>query len=412
MSRVVLVGGGVATTATAAGLRSAGFDGDIVLVADEEHLPYERPPLSKEYLAGTFDRTDFQVNHEGWYPDNDVDLLLGTRAVGLDVAERRVFLSDGGSLAYDSLVLGTGARAKTLPGFGGQRVHVLRTIADAERLGAQIKPGRHLAVLGAGFVGCELAAVAAGRGARVTVFSPGPLPLRSLGPEIGEAMLDIHREQGVEMRMEETVTSMTETIFGLELHTSSGAVIECDELLVGVGSVPNAEIAAEAGIKVDGGILTDEHGRTSAPNVYAIGDVAARYHPRYERRIRVEHHDTAMRHGANLARNLLGESEPFTEEHYFWSHQYDHNLQSLGYADGGSRVVRGSVADRSFSIFSVVEGQIRAMVALNRPQDLLQARKLMAVPHQVTGEQLSDEEFSLKSLLPQRTRQPQREVRA
>ncbi|MBV6755016.1 NAD(P)/FAD-dependent oxidoreductase [Rhodococcus opacus] len=413
MTRLVLIGGGVATTATATGLREAGFDGDIVLVADEPHLPYERPPLSKEFLAGTFTHADFQVNQESWYRDNDVELLLGTRAEGIEVADRRVSLSDGRSLTYDSLVLGTGVRARTLPGFGGDRVHVVRTIADSTRLAQRLAPGSHLAILGAGFIGCEVAAVAAARGVRVTIFDPNPLPLvRVLGPEIGTAMTGIHGDHGVDIRTGQVVTDMTETGSGIVLRTRDGELVECDELLVGIGSVPNVELAVEAGIEVDGGILTDQYGRTSAPDVYAIGDVAERFHPAHGRRVRVEHHETAMRHGANLARNLLGEPEPFTEEHFFWTHQYEHNVQSLGQFTGeGTTVVRGSVEERSFSVFSLLDGRIRAMVALDRPRDVLQARKLMAVPHEITEEQLADEGFQLKSLLPQRAGARRSEVR-
>lgn len=413
MTRFVLVGGGVATAATATGLREAGFDGEIVLVAGEPHLPYERPPLSKEYLAGTYHLADFQANEESWYADNDVEVLLGTRATGLDLAGRRVSLSDGSSLSYDALVLGTGMRARTLPGFGGERVHVLRTIAHSQRLGERLASGRHLVILGAGFIGCEVAAIAAARGVRVTVFEPEPLPLgRALGPEVGRAMLGIHGEHGVEIRTGEVITGMTGTRSGIELRTGAGEPVECDELLVGVGSVPNAELAVDAGLAMDGGIVTDEYGRTSAPDVYAIGDVAARFHPEHGRRIRVEHHDTARRHGQNLAGNLLGRPEPFSEVHYFWSDQYEHKLQSLGhFSGGGELVVRGSVAERSFSLFALVDGRVEAMVALNRPGDVLQARKVMAVPHEATAAQLTDEGFPLKRLLPRTAAAPRSEVR-
>jgi 3-phenylpropionate/trans-cinnamate dioxygenase ferredoxin reductase subunit len=415
MTRYVLVGGGVATAATATGLREAGFDGEIVLVAGEPHLPYERPPLSKEYLAGTYGLEDFRANPEAWYVDNDVEVLLGTRVTELDPAGRRVSLADGHSLAYDALVLATGVRARTLPGFSGERVHALRTVADSQRLGERLAPGRHLVILGAGFIGCEVAAVAAARGVRVTVFEPESLPLgRVLGPEVGHAVLAVHGEHGVVFRMGESVSAVTETSSGLELRTRDGDVVECDELLVGVGSVADTELAVDAGIEVDGGIVTDEYGRTSAPDVYAIGDVAARFHPRLGRRVRVEHHDTAVRHGAVTARTLLGEPVPFTGEHFFWSHQYEHNLQSLGqFTPDGTTVVRGSLEERSFTVFSLVDGRIAAMVALDRPRDLLAARKVMAVPHEVTADQLADEEFSLKSLLPQKRAGARRpEVRA
>jgi 3-phenylpropionate/trans-cinnamate dioxygenase ferredoxin reductase component len=404
MSRVVLVGGGVATAATATGLREGGFDGEVVLVAAEPHLPYERPPLSKEYLAGAVDVPDFRANTEAWYADNDVELVLGTRVEHLRPAERRVALADGRSLRYDALVLGTGVRARTLDGFAGERVHALRTLADSERLGARLVAGAHLVILGAGFIGCEVAAVAAARGVRVTVFEPEALPLgRVLGPEVGRAVVGIHADHGVAIRTGQVVTGMTETPSGLELTTRDGEVVECDELLVGVGSVPNVEVAQGAGLAVDRGILTDEYGRTSAPDVYAIGDVAVRHHPGHGRRIRVEHHDTAVKHGGVTARTLLGTPEPFAGEHFFWSAQYDHMIQSLGQFTGaGETVVRGSVEGRSFTVFSLVDGRIAAMVALDRPRDVLHARKVMAVPHEVTAEQLADEDVPLKSLLPAR----------
>lgn len=412
MTRVVLVGGGVATAATATGLREAGFDGEIVLVAAEPHLPYERPPLSKEFLAGTFALKDFQANEESWYADNAVEPVLDTRVLDLDLAGRRVALSDGRTLGYDALVLGTGVRARTLPGFAGERVHALRTLADSERLAARLTPGTHLAILGAGFIGCEVAAVAVAKGVRVTIVEPEPLPLaRALGLEVAQAMLGIHGERGVEIRTGEMVTAMAETPSGVRLTTRDGAVVECDELLVGVGSVPNAELAVEAGLEVEGGVVTDEFGATSAPDVYAIGDVAARWHPEHGRRIRVEHHDTARRHGQNLARNLLGERAPFTEQHWFWSWQHEHNVQSLGQFTGaGERVVRGSLDERSFSVFSLVDGRITAMVALDRPRDVMQARKVLAVPHEVTAAQLADDGFPLKNLLPRKANRT--EVRA
>ncbi|MFD4636300.1 NAD(P)/FAD-dependent oxidoreductase [Lentzea sp. NPDC058436] len=407
MSRFVLVGGGVAAAATAAGLRAAGYDGRLLLVSDELHLPYERPPLSKQYLAGQFGVGDFQANPEGWYAGNDVEVLLGTRVDALDPAAHEVRLSDGGTVAYDALVLATGVRARTLPGFTGDRVHSLRSVADSERLGARLRPGRHLVILGAGFIGCEVAAVAAARGVRVTVFEPEALPLaRALGPEFGAAMVGVHGDRGVEIRAGQLITEMRETATGLELRTRDGEVVECDELLVGVGSIPNTELATGAGIEVNGGVVTDEFGCTSAPDVFAIGDVASRFHPAYGHAVRVEHHDTAMRHGANAALNLLGEAVPFTDTHYFWSDQYDHSIKSVGHAGAeATKVLRGSVEDRSFSVFSLEGGRVTAVVTLDRPQDLMTTRKLLAVPHEVSAGQLADDGFDLRSLLPQRPRQ-------
>lgn len=413
MTAVVLIGGGVATTAAAAGLRSGGFDGEVVLVSEETHPPYERPPVSKEFLAGTVTAEDFALHPRRWYEEAAIDLVLGVRAESFDPAAHSVRLSDGRTLHYAALVLGTGARARTVPDFEGEHTHVLRTIDDAGRLDGSLREGSRVAVLGGGFVGCEAAAVAVGRGASVTLFSSSSLPLeRTLGPEIGQAMLEVHRHNGVDVRCGETVTAVRESPEGLELETSSGEVFGCDELVIGVGSVPNSELAVAAGLDVDGGILTDEFGCTSVPDVYAIGDVAARFHPVYGDRVRAEHHDTAMRHGQNLALNILGDPVPFTEEHYFWSDQYEHKLQSIGHYTGsdGERVVRGSIEDRAFSIFTVADGRIRAMVAMNRPGDLLQVRKLLSQAHVATAEELADEKFPIKRLLPQRSRRTHMEV--
>ncbi|AHV93418.1 NAD(P)/FAD-dependent oxidoreductase [Bordetella holmesii] len=414
MKRFIFIGGGVAAVTAVKELRDAGFDGEIVIVTDEPDLPYERPPLSKDWLTGQFDRGQFRINPQQWYADNQVDVLLSTRAVRIDTEKREVELSDARSLTYDALILATGVRAKTLPGFAGDRVHVMRSLSDAERLRERLVPGHHLAVLGAGFLGCEVAAFAVAKGLRVTVFDPGALPLgRAVCQEIGRAMIDIHREHGVQMRTGEIVAAINETPTHVELTTGRGEVVICDDVLVAIGSVPNIELAEQAGIEVDGGILTDEYGRTSAPDVYAIGDVAARFHPVYGRMFRVEHHDTAMRHGVNVARNLLGQPVPFTEEHFFWSQQYEHSLQAYGQAVGDCvEVIRGSAKEKSLSVFSLDGKRIKAITCLNRPQDLMQARKIMAIPHEVTKEQLADPAFELKSLLPKPARPQRREVNA
>jgi 3-phenylpropionate/trans-cinnamate dioxygenase ferredoxin reductase subunit len=401
---VVLVGAGVATASAAEGLREGDFTGDIVLIGDEPHAPYERPPLSKEFLAGTAGPDGFRVRPEEWYAEQGIDLRLGVRAERIDTVAKTVTLADGSVLDYGTLVIGTGARPRVLPGIEGRHVHLLRSLDDARRLDSVLRPGRRIGVLGGGFVGCEIAAAAVTRGAEVTVLNATPLPMGPLGEEIGTAMMAVHREHGVDFRCGVTVTSARETADGMELVTDDGDTVTCDDLVVGVGSVPNVELAADAGIVVDGGVVTDEFGRTSAPDVYAVGDVSARLHAGYGQRIRVEHHDTAMRHGRNLAANLLGETVPFTEQHYFWSDQYDHKLQSIGHwsGDGGEQVLRGSVEDRSFTIFTLVDGQVRSVVTMDRPGDLLQARKLLGQPHTATAAQLADDTFPIKRLLPRR----------
>ena len=394
--RVVLVGGGVASASTAAGLRKRGLDGEIVLVADEPEPPYERPPLSKEFLGGA---DVAPARGTQWYADNGVELRLGNRATALDLGGRTVRLADGDEVDYDALVLATGLRARRLPGFDGERVHHLRTVADARRLRAELADASRLVILGAGFIGCEVASSAVALGKQVTIFEPEPAPLaRALGARIGAALLDIHRARGVEVRTGEYVESMDRTADGLVLTSNLGHRMECDLLLVGVGARPNLELAAAAGIATGDGILVDEYGRTSAPDVYALGDVAAQLH--HGVRVRVEHHDNALRQGRAVAANLTGEAVPHTDAHWFWSDQYDHTLQSVGRArDLDDLVVRGSVEEQRFAAFSLTDGRIDAVIALNRPGDVLAVRRILHTPHEVTADQLRDESVPLKQML-------------
>lgn len=398
-TRVTIVGGGVASAAAIAALRGDGFDGGITLVSAEETVPYERPPLSKEYLLG--DTADVTVVHdEAWYASRDVDLLLGTRATGLDLAARRVFL-DGGTapLGYDTLLLATGVRPRRIPGFECDGVCYLRTSADAADLRDRIRAAEHVAVLGGGFIGCEVAAAAIRRGKRVTLLEALPeLLQRTLGPRIGGVIASIHRDAGVEVRTGQTVAGVApRTGGGIWLSTPDGS-FPCDVLVVGVGTVPNAELAAAAGLPMGGGIAVDEY-FAAAPGVYAAGDVAAQYLPRYGQRVRVEHHDTAARHGRAAARSMLGKREPFSDVHWFWSDQYQHSIQSAGLPDGSpGAVIRGSLDERSFSAFSLDGGRVRAVVSLNRQQDVIETRRLIAREHSVSAAQLRDESTPLKRL--------------
>lgn len=398
-TRVTIVGGGVASAAAIAALRGDGFDGGITLVSAEETVPYERPPLSKEYLLG--DTADVTVVHdEAWYASHDVDLLLGTRATGLDLAARRVFL-DGGTapLGYDTLLLATGVRPRRIPGFECDGVCYLRTSADAADLRDRIRAAEHVAVLGGGFIGCEVAAAAIRRGKRVTLLEALPeLLQRTLGPRIGGVIASIHRDAGVDVRTGQTVTGVApRTGGGVWLSTPDGS-FPFDVLVIGIGTVPNAELAAAAGLPMGGGIAVDEY-FAAAPGVYAAGDVAAQYLPRYGQRVRVEHHDTAARHGRAAARSMLGKREPFSDVHWFWSDQYQHSIQSAGLPDGSpGAVIRGSLDERSFSAFSLDGGRVRAVVSLNRQQDVIETRRLIAREHSVTAAQLRDESTPVKRL--------------
>jgi 3-phenylpropionate/trans-cinnamate dioxygenase ferredoxin reductase component len=400
--RIVGIGGGVASAAAVAELRKEGFDGDITLVSAEDTVPYERPPLSKEFLMGR--SGSVPVKDPAWYEQQSVELLLGCRATRLDVAARTVTLSDGAVLGYDQLLLATGVRPRVLPGLDGDGVCYLRTVRDATELRDRIAAAGHVVVLGGGFIGCEVASAASQLGKRATILEALPTLLhRALGPDLGEVVAGIHRDAGVDVRTGQLVTGLTPRPGGVRITTGDGPV-DADVLVVGVGTVPNTELAVQAGLPADGGILVDEHFATPAPGVWAVGDVAAQHLPSYGRRVRVEHHDTALRHGRAVARNMLGRPEPFTDVHWFWSDQFEHTISSAGLrpeADvTGPLIIRGSLEQRNFSAFSLDGDRLRAVISLNRPRDVLDVRRLIARDHRATADQLRDESLPLKRLVP------------
>jgi 3-phenylpropionate/trans-cinnamate dioxygenase ferredoxin reductase subunit len=399
-SRIVVIGGGAGSAAAVAELRKQGFDGSLTLVSAENTVPYERPPLSKGFLLGTSGQVP--VKDVAWYEQASVELILGSRATGLDLAARTVTLSGGAVLGYDQLLLATGVRPRVLPGLDGDGVCYLRTGEDAAALRDRMTAAGHVAVLGGGFIGCEVAAAAIRLGKRATILEALPTLLhRALGPELGDVVAGIHRDEGVDVRTGQQVLGIRSRRGGVRISTGVGDV-DADVLVVGVGTVPSTELAEQAGLPAGHGIEVDECFATAAPGIYAIGDVAAQHLPGHGRRVRVEHHDTAIRHGRVAARNMLGQREPFADVHWFWSDQYDHTISSAGLIPGsagpGELVIRGSLEQRSFSAFSLDGDRVRAVISLNRPRDVLDARRLIARDHSATAAQLRDESLPLKRL--------------
>ena len=396
----MVIGGGAGSAAAVAELRKQGFDGSLTLVSAENTVPYERPPLSKGFLLGTSGQVP--VKDAAWYEQASVELILGSRATRLDLAARTVTLSGGAVLGYDRLLLATGVRPRVLPGLDGDGVCYLRTGEDAAALRDRMTAAGHVAVLGGGFIGCEVAAAAVRLGKRATILEALPTLLhRALGPELGDIVAGIHRDEGVDVRTGQQVLGIRPRRGGVRISTAAGD-LDADVLVVGVGTVPNSELAGQAGLPAGHGIEVDECFATAAPGIYAIGDVAAQHLPGHGRRVRVEHHDTALRHGRVAARNMLGHREPFCDVHWFWSDQFDHTISSAGLvpeSDGtGELVIRGSLEQRSFSAFSLDGDRVRAVISLNRPRDVLDARRLIARDHSATAGQLRDESLPLKRL--------------
>ncbi len=360
----VIAGASLAGAKAAETLRAEGFDGRLVLLGSEHERPYERPPLSKDYLRGELGREQVYVHDEGFYAAHEIELRLGCTAVGLDTSTGELALDDGERLRYDRLLLTTGAepRRLSIPGASLDGVLYLRDVDDSDALRARLDRGGSVVVIGAGWIGSEVAASARQRGLEVTVLDPAAVPLeRVLGAEVGAIYRDIHADHGVRMLLGTGVAAFEGSTAVERVRASDGHVLECDFVVVGVGAQPRAELAARAGLDVDDGILVDEHLQTSVPGVYAAGDVARAHHPLYAQSIRVEHWANALHQGPVAARNMLGRPESYDRVPYFFSDQYDVGMEYAGFATSWDRVVfRGDPASREFIAFWLVGDRVVA----------------------------------------------------
>ncbi|GHE45965.1 pyridine nucleotide-disulfide oxidoreductase [Streptosporangium violaceochromogenes] len=398
---VIVVGAGQTAAVAARTLRRLGFDGEVLLVGEEHLPPYQRPPLSKDYLAGEESAEALGLLSEEWCAGNGVGLRLGTRVVAVRGPERAVELAGGEVLRADALLIATGGRPRRLPGVEGERVRYLRTLADADRLRADLRPGTRVIVVGAGFVGSEVASTARALGAEVTVIERAALPLAHvLGERMGEVCAALQRAAGVDLRTGETVREYTETGRGAAVLTGSGRVVEGDVVVVGVGMVPNVEPLAGSGVELDDGVVVDEYCRTRVEGVYAAGDVARHYHPLTGRRVRVEHFDHASGHGMAAAKNILGRRAPYTAPHWFWSDQFDRALQYAGHAEEWDEiVVRGRTDEFDFVAFYLCGGVLRAAFGMDRGGEIAVARQLIASRARPDPAALRDEDTDLTDLL-------------
>ena len=359
---IVIVGGGLTAAHAATQLRESGYDGDIVLYAAEQHLPYERPPLSKGYLLGKDARDSVFVHDASWYVDHDVDVRVGVEVDAFDPAGHTV-TAGGETTSYAQLLLATGATPRRLPvaDESGAPVAYLRVIEDSERLKDAFRDGARIAVLGGGWIGLEATSAAREHGADVTVVESLSLPLlRVMGPEVASIFADLHREHGVDLRLSAKVSGIERSGDGVVLRVEDGDPVEADLLVVGIGVAPRTALAEAAGLDVDNGVLVDEHLRTSAPDVFAAGDVANAWHPTLGRRIRVEHWDNAIKQGQAAARSMLGEDVVYDKLPYFFTDQYDLGMEYVGYADPAEVdevVIRGNRdGDRVFTAYWVKDG--------------------------------------------------------
>ncbi|HET9188090.1 MAG TPA: FAD-dependent oxidoreductase [Acidothermaceae bacterium] len=398
MRTIVTVGAGQAAAVAARTLRRRGYDGRIELIGDEPHLPYQRPPLSKEYLD-TGDEDDVFLLSQRWCSDNDVHVRSETAVSRIRTSDGSVELSDGSAVKADAVLIATGSTPRRLPHADGDRVLYLRTLDDARRLREHLHADRRLVVIGAGFIGSEVAATARAKGVDVVIVEALDTPLRNvLGARMGRVCADLHVANGVDLRLGETVESIRQSAHSVLVTTSAGS-IEGDVVVVGVGVTPNVDVAVRSQIATDNGVLVDEFCRTSAPNVFAAGDVANHDHPVFGRRIRVEHFDNASRQGATAADNMLGRGISYRDPHWFWSDQYDVNLQYVGDSAGCDQtVVRGDIENGDFVAFFLRGGVVRAAFAVNRGAEIMAAKELVGGGVTVDERLLSDEDVDLAEL--------------
>jgi 3-phenylpropionate/trans-cinnamate dioxygenase ferredoxin reductase component len=365
----VIVGAGLAGAKAAETLRDEGFDGRVVLVGSETERPYERPPLSKGYLAGSEPREKSFVHDEAFYTEREIELRTGTEVTALDVGIGEVELAGGERLPYDRLLLATGAEPRRLavPGAGLPGVHHLRTLADADALSERFAQGGRVLVVGAGWIGAEVAATARGRGLDVVMLERGQRPLeRVLGPELGEFYARLHRDHGVELLAEAELAALEGGDAVARARLADGRTIDCDLVVAGIGVEPRSGLAERAGIEVWRGILTDDRLETSAQGVFAAGDVAAAWHPFYDTRLQVEHWANALNQGPAAARAMLGEDGAYDRLPYFFSDQYDVGMEYTGHPSASAEVAfRGDPASREFVAFWLESGRVSAAMGVN-----------------------------------------------
>jgi 3-phenylpropionate/trans-cinnamate dioxygenase ferredoxin reductase component len=365
----VIVGASLAGAKAAEALRDEGFDGRVVLIGDEPERPYERPPLTKDYLRGDLPRAKTYVHSDFFYGARDIELVTQTTVTGVDPGRSRITLDDRGELAYDRLLLATGAEPKRIrvPGAELDGVHYLRTLADCDVLRERLDDGGRVVVIGAGWIGAEFAATARQRGCDVTIIEPASVPLeRVLGAEVGAVYGDLHRENGVQLLCGTGLASFEGEREVQWVATSDGRKIECDFVVVGIGVAPRVGLAEEAGLYTDNGVVVTKRLATTHPSIFAAGDVASAWHPFYERHIRVEHWANALNQGPLAAAGMLGRDVAYDRLPYFFSDQYDVGMEYSGLATDWDRVVfRGDLESREFIAFWLEGGRVVAGMNVN-----------------------------------------------
>jgi 3-phenylpropionate/trans-cinnamate dioxygenase ferredoxin reductase subunit len=395
----VVVGGGLAGAKAVETLRDEGFSGPITLIGTETDRPYERPPLSKGLLLGNDEPESVFVHTLEWYPEHNVTLRGGTTVTSIDRAAKLLRLDDGDEIAYEKLLLATGSTPRPLPVPGGHRALLLRTLADSQRISDAVTATSRVVVIGTGWIGLEVAAAARSRGATVDVIGATHLPLEHvLGPEIAEAFAELHRANGVTLHMDTQAEAVDEG----SVRLANGETLAADVVVAGIGVTPNVQLAADAGLAVDNGVLVDRRLATSDPDIFAAGDIANVDHPYLKQRIRVEHWATALNTGPVAAKAMLGQDVSYDKLPYFYTDQFDLGMEYTGWVAPGAKaevVVRGDLATREFIAFWLVDGKVAAGMNVNVWDVTDQIEALIRSGHAIDRDRLADTGIALPDLL-------------
>ena len=399
---LIIIGAGHAAGQAAASLRQKGFAGKIIMIGDEAYVPYQRPPLSKAFLAGELETARLYFKPESFWSDHDVETHLNTRVVGVATAERTVALDNGETLHYDYLIFATGSRVRELPIPGNDLhgVHYLRTIEDVDAMRPAFKPGARLVIVGGGYIGLEVAAVANKLGLSVTVLETESRVMnRVVAPEVSGFFQDMHREEGVQLELGRRVERIAGEGKVEQVVCADGFMVEADICIIGIGIVPNSELAQEAGIACTDGIEVNEFCETSEANVYAIGDCTRHPNPLLGKQLRLESVHNAIEQGKTAATAICGDPKPYAQVPWFWSDQYDVKLQIAGITEGyDGFVIRGTPAERSFAAFYLQNGKLLAVDAVNSPREFMLGKKLVAAGAHFDTAELGNEKNDFKEL--------------
>ena len=398
----IIVGANLAGGRAAEALREGGFDGPIILIGAELDRPYERPPLSKGYLRRETPEEELYLRPQNYYEEHQIQLRVGVQAVHLDAGARTVELATGERLPYEKLLIATGCEVRRLsiPGADLSGVCYLRTRAESAEVAARLEKAQRIVVVGAGFIGSEVAASARSLGKEVTVLVAGRVPLaRALGTSMGKVCETIHRDHGVDLRLSSRAKEFRGAAEVEEVALTDGTTVPCDLVVVGVGVDPSVGWLKDSALALENGVVVNEYSETNLPGVYAAGDVANAWNPLLGERLRVEHYDNAQNHGIATGKVMAGMREAYAPVPYFWSDQYEYTLQYVGHGrDDDEIVVRGDVAKRSFTAFYVRDGRVRAAFAIGRPRDVMAARRIIRAARRVNPNLLSDEQTDLRAL--------------